>query len=92
MAVRKRAFGVSPGEAFGLLGHNGAGKTTTMRIVTAEEAPMSGRVRVGGVDVASNASPGLSTLGYCPQVSKSLILSLFLSSLRDLLHYGDETM
>ncbi len=75
--MRNLSFGVSPGETFGLLGHNGAGKTTTMRIVTAEEAPMSGRVRVGGVDVASNASPGLSTLGYCPQVNKSIMYSVF---------------
>lgn len=29
-----------------MLGHNGAGKTTTMKIITAEEAPTHGRVRL----------------------------------------------
>ncbi len=57
--MRNLSFGVSSGETFGLLGHNGAGKTTTMRVITAEETPTAGRVRVGGQDVTSNASEGL---------------------------------
>ena len=68
VAVRNLTLGVSRGETLGLLGHNGAGKTTTLRAVTAEEAPTAGRVIVGGKEVASNASEGLSALGYCPQV------------------------
>jgi len=40
------SFTVEEGEVFGLLGHNGAGKTTVLRIITGEETPDSGRVRV----------------------------------------------
>ncbi len=58
---------MSEGETFGLLGHNGAGKTTTMRIITAEEAPNRGRVKIGEHDITSNASAGFEMLGYCPQ-------------------------
>ena len=65
--MRNLSFGVSEGETFGLLGHNGAGKTTTMRIITAEESPTCGRVRIGPHDIVSNASPGFEMLGYCPQ-------------------------
>ena len=68
VAVRNLTFGVDSGETFGLLGHNGAGKTTTMRIITAEEAPDKGRVKIGQHNITSNISPGFEQLGYCPQV------------------------
>eukprot|EP00095_Tigriopus_kingsejongensis_P007732 maker-scaffold200_size264178-snap-gene-0.9 protein:Tk07732 transcript:maker-scaffold200_size264178-snap-gene-0.9-mRNA-1 annotation:"atp-binding cassette sub-family a member 5" len=67
IAVRNLTMGVQEGEVFGLLGHNGAGKTTTMRIITAEEAPTSGQVKIGKYNITSNASPGFEMLGYCPQ-------------------------
>ncbi len=72
VALRNLSLGVSRGETLGLLGHNGAGKTTTMRMVTAEEVPTAGRVVVGGKEVVSNASEGLRSLGYCPQVGGNL--------------------
>ena len=37
---------VEPGTVTGLLGRNGAGKTTLMRIVTGQEFPTSGAIRV----------------------------------------------
>nr|QST14978.1 ABCA5 protein [Diaphanosoma celebensis] len=66
-AVKSLSFAVKAGEVFGLLGHNGAGKTTTMKIITAEEAPSLGRVRVAGHDITSNLSAAFKALGYCPQ-------------------------
>jgi ABC-2 type transport system ATP-binding protein len=45
---------VGPGTVTGLLGRNGAGKTTLMRIVTGQEFPTSGAVRVFGEGPAEN--------------------------------------
>lgn len=67
LAVKNVSFSVPQGQVFGLLGPNGAGKTTTMRIITAEEAPTSGRVKIGPYDITGNDSPGFELLGYCPQ-------------------------
>ena len=39
---------VEPGTVTGLLGRNGAGKTTLMRIVTGQEFPTTGAIRVFG--------------------------------------------
>ena len=80
IAVRNLSFGVDQGETFGLLGHNGAGKTTTMRVITAEEAPTCGRVKIGAHNITSNMSEGFELLGYCPQVQRGLLSwSCFLS-------------
>ena len=43
-AVKNISIEVQPGEVFGLLGPNGAGKTSTLKIITAEQAPSSGKV------------------------------------------------
>ena len=45
---------VEPGTVTGLLGRNGAGKTTLMRIVTGQEFPTSGAIRVFGQAPAEN--------------------------------------
>ena len=47
---------VEPGTVTGLLGRNGAGKTTLMRIVTGQEFPTRGAIRVFGQAPARNGT------------------------------------
>ncbi len=56
-----------PNGMFGLLGPNGAGKSTLMRIVATLQAPTSGFVRFGDIDVITNPEALRRTLGYLPQ-------------------------
>jgi len=66
-AVDDISFSVERGEVLGFLGPNGAGKSTTMRIVTGFYPPTSGRVTVGGFDIAENPLPAKRLLGYLPE-------------------------
>jgi len=56
-----------PKGMYGLLGPNGAGKSTLMRIVATLQAPTSGFVRFGDIDVLKNPEALRRTLGYLPQ-------------------------
>ena len=53
VAVDRLSFSVKRGEIFGLLGPNGAGKTTTLEIIEGLKRADSGRVRVLGMDAAT---------------------------------------
>jgi len=46
-----RALAFRHGSTTAVFGPNGAGKTTLLRVVAGLERPVSGRVRIGGVDV-----------------------------------------
>jgi ABC-2 type transport system ATP-binding protein len=48
VALEQVSLTVEPATVTGLLGRNGAGKTTLMRIITGQEFPSSGSVRVFG--------------------------------------------
>ena len=48
------SFDVAAGSITGLLGRNGAGKTTLLRILTGQEFPSAGSVRVFGASPAEN--------------------------------------
>jgi ABC-2 type transport system ATP-binding protein len=54
VALDDVSLAVEPGTVTGLLGRNGAGKTTLMRIVTGQEFPTTGVIRVFGEVPAEN--------------------------------------
>jgi len=47
---------VQKGEAFGFLGPNGAGKSSTMRMIACVSPVTSGRLRVFGLDPATQGA------------------------------------
>lgn len=67
IAVKSLSLAVDAGEVLGLLGHNGAGKTTTLKIITGEQPPTKGQVKIGGFNISTNRKEAFRTLGYCPQ-------------------------
>ena len=70
-AVDDISFGVERGEVLGFLGPNGAGKSTTMRMVTGFMPPTSGRVTIGGHDVAESPLEAKRLIGYLPENAAS---------------------
>lgn len=66
-AVNAVSFTVQRGEILGFLGPNGAGKSTTMRMLTGFIPPTSGRVTIGGFDVAENPIAAKKLVGYLPE-------------------------
>jgi ABC-2 type transport system ATP-binding protein len=66
-AVDGVSFTVKRGEVLGFLGPNGAGKSTTMRMLTGFLPPTSGKVTVGGFDMAEQPIPAKKLLGYLPE-------------------------
>jgi ABC-2 type transport system ATP-binding protein len=61
------SFGVEAGTIFGLLGPNGAGKTTVIRILTTVLRADSGRARVFGHDVNTEAQVVRTLIGLAGQ-------------------------
>src|SRR3989304_702233 len=57
---------VAAGGPYSLLGHHGAGKTTTIRLLVGLLRPESGKIRVGGYDVVTEARLATSLIGYVP--------------------------
>ena len=66
-AVNNVTFSVQRGEILGFLGPNGAGKSTTMRMITGFFPPTSGRVAVGGHDLAEDPIAAKKLIGYQPE-------------------------
>jgi ABC-2 type transport system ATP-binding protein len=70
-AVDGVSFAVERGEVLGFLGPNGAGKSTTMRMITGFIPPTSGKVTVGGHDVAEAPLEAKRLIGYLPEAAPS---------------------
>jgi ABC-type multidrug transport system ATPase subunit len=66
-AVDALTLSIARGELFGLLGPNGSGKTTTINCLNGLVSPTSGRMLVGGHDVAKETSRVRAISGLCPQ-------------------------
>lgn len=66
-AVTDVSFALGDGEIVGMLGPNGAGKTTTIRMLTGFLPPTSGRVVVGGKDLAEDPVAAKREIGYLPE-------------------------
>jgi ABC-2 type transport system ATP-binding protein len=56
-----------PKGMFGLLGPNGAGKSTLMRTIATLQAPDTGTLKFGDIDIVKNPAALRATLGYLPQ-------------------------
>jgi ABC-type polysaccharide/polyol phosphate transport system ATPase subunit len=64
-ALREVTFGVSNGEALGIIGHNGAGKSTALKLISSITAPTLGEIRIRGriaalLEVGSGFHPELT--------------------------------
>src|SRR3954454_1593318 len=60
------SFTVTKGEIVGFLGPNGAGKTTTMRMIAGYITPTTGRITVGGFDMAAKNALAAHKMAYLP--------------------------
>ncbi len=66
-AVNGISFHLKQGECYGFLGPNGAGKTTTIRMLYGAIRPDSGRLRVLGLDMATEGRRVREQMGIVPQ-------------------------
>jgi ABC-2 type transport system ATP-binding protein len=71
VAVDGLSFSVEHGEIFGLLGPNGAGKSTLIRMLTTLVPPTSGKARINGFDVVTQANDVRQSIGVIPQATTS---------------------
>ncbi|HEY7113203.1 MAG TPA: ABC transporter ATP-binding protein [Thermoanaerobaculia bacterium] len=85
VAVSDVSFEVPAGEVFGFLGPNGAGKTTTIRMLVGLARPDRGRVRIRGLDVATDFARAMGHVGC---IVESPDLYPYLTGRENLLHFA----
>ena len=66
LALHPLDLAIGAGELFALVGPNGAGKTTALGLVTGLLSPTSGRVRIGGLDMAADPVRAKRHIGFVP--------------------------
>ena len=88
--IRDVDLTVGAGEIVALLGANGAGKTTTLRVVSGLVKPMSGRVLLGGADLAhtSPSARAIRGIAHVPE-GRGLFFSLTVADHFRLGHRGE---
>lgn len=64
--IRNFDLTVEGGAIFGFLGPNGAGKTTTIRLITGILKPTTGKIVIGGHDMATDPLAAKRITGYIP--------------------------
>ncbi len=68
LAVDNLDLNIPAGEFFTFLGPNGAGKTTTLKTVAGLLRPTSGKVSVGGYDMAEKNTEAKRLISFIPDV------------------------
>ncbi|MFP6758106.1 MAG: energy-dependent translational throttle protein EttA, partial [Alphaproteobacteria bacterium] len=63
MLIENLSFSLPPGGIVGVIGANGAGKTTLFRMITGQETPDSGTLRVGETVVTGYVDQSRDSLG-----------------------------
>jgi ABC-2 type transport system ATP-binding protein len=66
LAVQDLSFDVAAGSILGMLGPNGAGKTTTLRAMAGILQPTTGRISIGGCDMARDPVAAKQQLALVP--------------------------
>ena len=92
VAVDGISFEISPREVVGFLGPNGAGKTTTIKLLTGVLKPDSGRIEIGGVDMALRpleAKARFGLVGDNPELFNKLRASEYLNFVADMYRVPD---
>jgi ABC-2 type transport system ATP-binding protein len=85
LALDNLSFDVEKAQIFGLLGPNGSGKTTLFRILSTLMVPSSGRARIQGFDVATEANRVRQQTGI---VFQARSLDIKLTVAENLKHQG----
>jgi len=75
---------VGRGEIYALLGGNGAGKSTTINTLLGFVTPVSGSVRVCGIDVGADPLAARAALAYVPE---NVALYEHLSALENMVYF-----
>jgi ATP-binding cassette subfamily B protein len=83
-AVRSLSFTVEPGQTVAVVGHTGAGKTTVVNLLMRFYELGSGRITIGGTDIAAMSRDALrSVFGVVPQDAW-----LFAGTVKENIAYG----
>lgn len=64
------SLSIDEGEFFGFIGPNGAGKSTLIRTLLGLIAPTSGRAEIFGLDIVTERTEILKSVGYMPSEAK----------------------
>jgi ABC-type multidrug transport system fused ATPase/permease subunit len=67
LVLKEISLSIGQGESVGFIGSTGAGKSTLVDIILGLLVPVSGVVRVDGVDIQTNLRSWQDNIGYVPQ-------------------------